>query len=224
MKSPGFPLLALILAACVAPLTGSEVSSATEDSVTLDSTLSPDDLGIYKLGFVAKIPPASAGQAPEVEYQLAAVVIRDGAFSPKESWMCRMRMRPGDTDAFALLAFNAHGPFRPDADDCLVQCQRLNLSLHFPSRWGPRETWHPGNVLALRNQPFTDIGSMTWGDGNLSTDILHADHVLGAVHLFVHILDVTAATPGFGEDDISRVKSLDQIIPPEHSATAAATP
>jgi len=222
MKSPVILRLALVGAWCGARLMASE--SATEDSITLDSTLSPDDIGISKLGFLAKIPPAGAGQAPEVEYQLAAVVIRDGAVSPKESAMCRTRMRPGDTDAFSLLAFTAHGPFRPDADDCLIHCDRLNLSLHLPARWGPRETWHPGNVLALRNQPFTDIGSMTWGPGNLSTDVRHPDHVVGAVHLFVHILDVTQATPPFGVDTITALTGLDEIIPPEHAATAAATP
>ena len=211
--------LCLALAGCGSPSATSVTSPApakVEAAIITEDILAPEDIGAVVIGSAMTVPAF-------IEIQIAAVVFRDGAFSPADSFILGKLSNQDQRQTCRMVAFAPKGPLRPDATDTLVVVN--GRMLRWAGNGGSSMYGHEGPPVLTPGAPFVRLASLVYGGnapGGYSSDIRNPVNVAFAVHLFARLVAVTPNEARFTElhavshsSNISRdlpIKALDELL------------
>lgn len=211
--------LCLALAGCGSP-SATSASSPTpakvEAAIITEDTLAPEDIGAVVIGSAMTVAAFN-------EIQMAAVVFRDGVFSPADSYILGQLSNQDRRQTCRIVAFSSKGPLRPEATDTLIAVN--GRMLRWAGNGGSSMYGHEGPPALTPGTPFVRIASLVYGGkapGGYSSDVRNPENVAFAVHLFVRLVALTPKDARFAElhavshsSNISRelpIKALDEIL------------
>lgn len=210
----------LLLASCGDPAPAAAAKPVAQ--VRHVDDVQASDIGASLVGCSITIPAMH-------ELELAVVVVRDGAFSPADSHQSFCASSNGQTIACRVIAFAAHGPLRPDAEDLLVLADGRTIR-HADTASGSSygyatESLAPGD-------PCMQLAHMEFGSGNgtWTSDPRQADNIALGVYIYGRLVAVgpghpryadLAAHPQYTRSSSGPLRSLDDIVPPAPGAPGA---
>jgi hypothetical protein len=182
--------LGLVMCSCGPQPADPAVAAAAplppQATLTDADALTGDDVGARAIGSTISVPEYQ-------ELQLAAVVIRDGAFSAADSFVSCQVGNQRQLRTCRIIAFSPHGPLRPDATDTLVMVN--GHALRFVGEHGATYG-HNGPSTLTPGQPYALIADLIYGkpeSRSYSSEISHSEGVAFSIHLYARLVTLTKA-------------------------------